>query len=269
MVFFFLPDSPGSAKFLDETEQTEAVERLQTIDRTAKSKLQWKQVISGLMDYKNYVHMTIHFCCNYSFSGLSNFLPTIVETLGYTSVKAQGLSAPPYLASFICCMVAAVVSDRWGNRGYVVTFFATMGAAGYLILTCVEDESKTAARYAGIWLATCGIFPALSINITWMLNNQGGESKKGAGMAMLAIFGQCSSLISTSVFPNKDAPFYTKGCALGCAFTGLIAILALGLHVSLTIENRRRDRVYGEVSEEQRVDVTDGGDQNPHFRYLT
>lgn len=156
-----------------------------------------------------------------------------------------------------------------GDRGYVVTFFATMGAAGYLILTCVEDESKTAARYAGIWLATCGIFPALSINITWMLNNQGGESKKGAGMAMLAIFGQCSSLISTSVFPNKDAPFYTKGCALGCAFTGLIAILALGLHVTLTMENRRRDRVYGEVSEEQRVDVTDGGDQNPHFRYLT
>jgi dipeptide/tripeptide permease len=269
VVFLFLPDSPGSAKFLDETEQTEAVERLQTIDRTAKNKLQWKQVTSGLKDYKNYVHMTIHFCCNFSFSALSNFLPTIIQTMGYTSVNAQGLSAPPYFASFLCCIVAAVVSDRWGNRGYVVTFFAVLGTIGYLILTCVTVGSKTGARYTGIWLATCGIFPALSINIVWLLNNQGGESKKGAGMAMLAIFGQCSSLISSSVFPNKDAPFYTTGCALGCVFTGLIAILAMGLHISLTLENRKRDRLYGQVSEHHRVDVTEGGDQNPAFRYLT
>ncbi|KAJ5313448.1 ATP synthase subunit 9 [Penicillium atrosanguineum] len=240
VVFLFLPDSPGSAKFLSETEQTEAVERLQTVDRTAKGKMQWSQVFQGLTDYKNYVHMVIHFCCNYSFSGLSNFLPTILTNMGYTSINAQGLAAPPYLASFFCCVAAALVSDRWGNRGYVVTFFALMGTAGYLILTCVQDESNTATRYAGVWLATCGIFPSLSINITWLLNNQGGDSKKGAGMAMLAIFGQCSSLISSSVFPDADAPLYTKGCALGCAFTGLIAVLAMGLHVSLTLENKKK-----------------------------
>lgn len=151
----------------------------------------------------------------------------------------------------------------------LISFFASIATIGYLLLTCVQDESKTAARYAGIWLATCGIFPALALNITWMLNNQGGESKKGAGMALLAVFGQCSSLISSSVFPNSDAPLYTTGCAIGCAFTGLIAILAMGLSVKLTLENRRRDRVYGVVGINERVDVTDGGDNHPKFRYLT
>ena len=268
-MFFYLPDSPGSAKFLDETEQTQAVERLQNIDRTAKNKMNWQQALSGLKDYKNYVHMTIHFCCNYSFAGLSNFLPTIIETMGYSSVDAQGLTAPPYFASFICCICAAIASDRWGNRGWVVSIFAAIGTVGYLILTCVQDESKTATRYAGVWLATCGIFPALSINITWLLNNQGGESEKGAGMAMLAVFGQCSSLISSSVFPDTDAPFYTTGCALGSGMTGFIMILAIGLHVKLTMENKRRDREYGEVDENTRIDVTEGGDKNPHFRFLT
>lgn len=133
----------------------------------------------------------------------------------------------------------------------------------------MQDETKTAARYAGIWLATCGIFPALALNVTWMLNNQGGESKKGVGMALLAVFGQCSSLISSSVFPNSDAPLYTMGCAIGAAFTGLIAVLAMGLTFKLTLENRRRDRVYGLVSVDERVDVTDGGDNHPKFRYLT
>ncbi|KAJ5609818.1 hypothetical protein N7528_009084 [Penicillium herquei] len=268
VVFYCLPDSPGTARFLTESEQTEAVERLHTLDRTAKNRLDWRQVSSGLTDYKNYVHMLIHFCCNYSFSGLSNFLPTILESLGYTSVNAQGLAAPPYFASFLGCIAASMVSDRWGNRGLVVIFSAMVGTAGYLILTCVQDESKTAARYAGIWLATMGIYPALSINITWMLNNQGGESKKGVGMAILAIFGQCSSLISSSVFPESDAPLYTTGCAIGCAFTGFIIVLAFGLHLCLTLENKRRDRLYGMVNQDDRVDVTDG-DLNSNFRYLT
>ncbi|CAG7935150.1 unnamed protein product [Penicillium salamii] len=265
VVYFYLPDSPGTAKFLTETEQTEAIERLQEIDTTAKNKVRWSQVLSGLKDYKNYVHMAIHFCCNYSFAGLSNFLPSIIQAMGYTSINAQGLSAPPYLVSFLCCVAAAFLSDRLANRGGLITFFAILGTIGYIMLTCV-DETKTAARYAGIWLATCGIFPALALNVTWLLNNQGGESKKGAGMAILAIFGQCSSLISSSVFPDADAPLYTKGCAIGSALTGCIAILAVGLSISLSRENRRRDRLYGAVGDE-RVDVTDG-DANVKFRYL-
>ncbi|CAG8126649.1 unnamed protein product [Penicillium salamii] len=250
VVYFYLPDSPGTAKFLTETEQTEAIERLQEIDTTAKNKVRWSQVLSGLKDYKNYVHMAIHFCCNYSFAGLSNFLPSIIQAMGYT---------------LLCCVAAAFLSDRLANRGGLITFFAILGTIGYIMLTCM-DETKTAARYAGIWLATCGIFPALALNVTWLLNNQGGESKKGAGMAILAIFGQCSSLISSSVFPDADAPLYTKGCAIGSALTGCIAILAVGLSISLSRENKRRDRLYGAVGDE-RVDVTDG-DANVKFRYL-
>ena len=87
-------------------------------------------------------------------------------------------------------------------------------------------------------------------------------------MAILAIFGQCSSLISSSVFPDADAPLYTKGCAIGSALTGLIAVLAMGLSVALIRENRRRDRVYGVVGVDERVDVTEGGDNNTKFRYL-
>lgn len=64
-------------------------------------------------------------------------------------------------------------------------------------------------------------------------------------------------------------PFYVKGCAIGCAFTGLIVILSLGLHLKLEHENRRRDRLYGEVEANAHVDVTDGGDKNARFRYLT
>lgn len=165
IVFFLLPDSPSSAKFLTERQQTLAVERMQTRDHTKKSQVQWKQFFAGVTDYRNLVHMMIHFMCNYSFAGLSNFLPTIVQGMGYSSINAQGLTAPVYFASFLLCVAVAFVSDKWGMRGFIIAGFAAMGTVGYLLLAIIEDADKPGVRYFGVWLAVCGIFPALCINV--------------------------------------------------------------------------------------------------------
>jgi hypothetical protein len=66
-----------------------------------------------------------------------------------------------------------------------------------------------------------------------------------------------------------ERPFYIRGCAIGCGFTGLISILALGLHFKLEHENKKRDREYGTVEDNTQVDVTVSGDKNVNFRYLT
>ena len=86
--------------------------------------------------------------------------------MGYTSVNAQGLTAPVYFASFCCCILAAWLSDKYGRRGFTVAVAATMGAIGYLLLAAIEDESKNGVRYFGVWLAVCGVFPALCINVS-------------------------------------------------------------------------------------------------------
>ncbi|KAF6843372.1 major facilitator superfamily transporter [Colletotrichum musicola] len=239
VTWFFLADSPGTAKYLSDEDRTYAVERLQVRDRTRKSGVRWDQIFAGMTDYQNYVHTLIHLCNNYSFAALSNFLPTIVRDMGYSSVTAQGLTAPPYFAAFVCCVAAAWASHRYGKRGYIVSGGAAIGTVGYLTLVLVQDESQLAARDVGIVLASCGVFPAMCINITWLLNNQGGDSKKGAGLAILATLGQCSLFVSSVVFPSSDG------------------------------ENRRRDRELGPVNEDTTIDVTDVGDKHRNFRYLT
>ncbi|KAF4344069.1 retrograde regulation protein [Fusarium beomiforme] len=268
-VYFFLADSIQSARFLTAAEKDASIARLGTKDTTSKEKLNWKQATSGLKDYKTYVHATIHFCCNYSFAGLANFLPTIVQSLGYSSIHAQGLTAPPYLAAFILCVSAAFFSDRYGNRGYVIAGCSAMGGIGYLLLAIVEDMGKSNIRYLGIWFAVMGVFPCLTLNITWLLNNQGGETKRGIGLAILAILGQCSSFLSSAVYPKTDAPFFVKGCSIGCALTFMITVLSLGLHFMLVRENRRRDRENGPVEDHEQIDVTMIGDNHPKFRYFT
>lgn len=104
--------------------------------------------------------------CNYSFAGLSNFLPTILEGMGHSSINAQGLTAPVYLASFILCVTVAFLSDKYGGRGLFIAVFSMMGASGYAILASIKDETKSDIRYLGVWLAVCGVFPCLCLNVS-------------------------------------------------------------------------------------------------------
>ncbi|RDA94516.1 hypothetical protein CP533_2701, partial [Ophiocordyceps camponoti-saundersi (nom. inval.)] len=265
-IYFFLIDSPATARFLTAEEQLLAVERLQLRDSTARRGVRWGQVLASLQDYKTYVHAGIHFSANYSFAALSNFLPTIVHDMGHDPVSAQGLTAPAYFAAFLLCVVTSYLSDRTGWRGVMLAGSAVVAVVGYGLLVGCRDAGS---RYVGVWLAACGSFPALSLNVTWQLNNQGGDSKRGAGLAIFLTLGQCSSFVSSAVFPTSDAPFYTRGCAVGCGLTGLMLVLALGMHFALEAENRRRDRMYGPADAEGEVDVTEAGDDHADFRYVT
>jgi MFS family permease len=204
-VFFFLPDSPATAKFLTADEQTLAIERLQMRDTTAKSKVDWKQFRAGILDWKTYVHALIQFSWNYSFASLSNFLPTIISSMGYKSITAQGLTAPPYFGAFLCCIAVAFISDRWGKRGPLIAFLGCVSLVGYLILTLVSNEQSVGARYGGIWFTCCGVFPIAALNLTWILNNLGSDSKRGGSIAVVATIGQLTSFLGSAVFPNKFA----------------------------------------------------------------
>ncbi|UDD65594.1 hypothetical protein AFCA_012770 [Aspergillus flavus] len=267
IVWLLLMDSPSTAKFFTNEERTFAVERMETRDTTRKSSLSRAQLFAGLTDYKNYCHACLHFCCNYSFAGLSNFLPTIVHSMGYDSVQAQGLTAPPYFGAFLSSILVAWLSDRYGSRGWILAISASVATVGYALLA---TQTGTAVRYVAIWLTSCGIFPALAINMTWMLNNNAGDTKKGIGMSLLAIIGQCSSFLASFMYPNSAAPYFVKGTAIGCGLTGIIVPVGLVLHFSYAAENRRRDREFGPVPQgDGPIDVSAVGDKHNHFRLLT
>lgn len=86
-----------------------------------------------------------------------------------------------------------------------------MSTIGYALLA---TQTGTAVRYVAIWLTSCGIFPALAINMTWMLSNNAGDTKKGVGMSLLAIIGQCSFFLAAFMFPDADGYAQTRAFPL-------------------------------------------------------
>ncbi|KAK7935950.1 pantothenate transporter liz1 [Apiospora marii] len=252
VAYFCLPDTPQHARFLTGPEKQAATARgvKQVGDSPAArvGGIHWPDVLATLRDPKPWLTAFMYFSCNVSYASLPVFVPTILNQMGFGGVTAQGLSAPPFFLSACLTVLTTWVADRTRQRGLMIIALSLMAGVGYVMLaTC----KSVAARYAGVFLAAAGVFPAIGNILPWVMNNQGSDSRRGAGMVMLNAVGQCGPLLGTNIFPARERPYYVKGQSVCAAFMFFTALLALALRLLLMRENRRLDRRYGTLEEQR------------------
>lgn len=208
----------------------------------------------------------IIFCLNTAFGSLPAYLTTILQAMGYTSLRAQGFSACPYLTAYVVCITASYISDRVRMRGIFVTFFCCAGAAGYVILATVHT---TGVRYFATFLVCAGVFPAVALTFAWVTDNQGSASKRGAGLAIFGMVGQCGPILGARLFPKTDEPWYSKGMWICAGILFAAAGVACILSFCLRYQNKKRDDKFGKSDLDYvPPEVSDKGDDHPLYRYV-
>ena len=148
----------------------------------------------------------MYFSNNVGFSSLPVFLPTILKDMGFTAIDSQGLTAPPFFVSFLVTIFSTWVADKTQQRGLTIMVLATIGGIGYVLLATVKTVG---VRYFGVFLAASGIFPGESMYsgitlhsfndcskgianiLPWVTNNQGSDTRRGTGIMLLNLIGQC------------------------------------------------------------------------------
>ncbi|KAJ5159766.1 uncharacterized protein N7482_006770 [Penicillium canariense] len=276
--WILIPDSPGRARFL--TRRQRVVARLRLGDNqpdyrhSSAKQFNWREILKTAADPKAYIAAFMFFSCNVAFSSLPVFLPTIIKDMGYSSLSAQALSAPPYLVAFVVVLVTAWASDRTRTRSPYLIGHALVSSAAYLAIaatgyfhTHLSPQLHTFIRYICVYPATAGFFSAITLIITWSMDNRVEKEGKGASIAILNFIGQCGPLLGTRLYPESDRPWYIRGMATCSFFMVLVAILAFGLRVLLQRANRRAgETVYQPVdragpvrSGEERDELMGGG----------
>jgi MFS family permease len=181
----------------------------------------------------------MYFSVNVSFASLPVFLPTILKGMGFSSINAQGLSAPPYCFAFITSLGSTYIADRTGQRGIVIIVSSLVGAIGYTILATVKSVGP---RYFAVFLAAAGMFPAIFNIGPWVVNNQGSDTKRGTGIVILQMLGSCGPILGTRLYPSDQGVYYVQGMAICAGFMYLSAILAFVLRCYLVWENKKADQ---------------------------
>jgi hypothetical protein len=179
----FVPDGPGVAKWLSPRQREVAVLRLRSERDNAdeendnekyhyqskKGGVNFREVLQTLKDPKCYLTAGMFFSCNVAFSSMPVFLPSIIRDMGFSSITAQGLSAPPYLFAFVVVVATAYYSDRLQSRSSFIMLHSLLATMGYgtIALSGYLRTANTVVRYIALYPAVAGFFSAITIIITW------------------------------------------------------------------------------------------------------
>ncbi|KAK5468804.1 hypothetical protein LTR20_003150 [Exophiala xenobiotica] len=255
--FWILPDWPETAKFLKDDERQLLIRRLE-LDVKDATMSHWnkktaKRVFGDIKIYLGY-------------SG-ALFTPTILKQLGWTSIHAQVMSIPIFVAATIFALTAAVLSDRLRHRfGFILTG-CVVTTIGYVILLNMEHVA-VGARYFALYLVICGGYIAQPITLVWVNNNMSGHYKRGVSSALMVGFGNCGGIVASNMFLSSQAPTYHLGFGLGLALVWLCVFSSIALFFYIRRENRlrdegRRDDRY-QLPEDEKHNL---GDDHPAFRF--
>ncbi|KAB5535164.1 major facilitator superfamily domain-containing protein [Coniochaeta sp. 2T2.1] len=241
--FFILPNFPRTTSWLTEEERALAVWRLEDDigeDDWIDSKHQtfWQGAKMAFMDIKTYVLMVLLFCIVAS-GTVTNFFPTVVQTLHYNTINSLLLTAPPYVLAVITTYINATHADRTGERYWHITIPLWFAIVAYII---AATTSATAPRYLAMMLMVPSVYTGYVVALAWISNTMPRPpAKRAAGLAFINAVSNTSSIYASYMYPKSAGPQYTVAFAVNCCTAFIAIVAATVLRFMLARLNKKLD----------------------------
>nr|KAK5441280.1 hypothetical protein LTR18_007124 [Exophiala xenobiotica] len=272
VAYFWLPSRPDTAWFLNDAEKAAARARhLRDASRVVNSEFDLKACFATWKDPKFALWVVIAFTYPVAFSTTSNFLPQIVQRLGYSVVKTNLWTVAPNSVGFVVLLCVTKSSDYFRERTFHIVFSLCLSLIGMIILAAIDVlENKGVAYFACFLMAAGAYIPSCLVH-SWHNNNNLEENSRAATTGLLVGLGNLGGIISAATFRVQYAPGYipTLIATSCCNVTCIVFTLALGLYMKR--ENARRNKEQGVVikAEDVETDTLQEGERSPNWRYFT
>ena len=183
ILFFFIPSFPEDAKWLTDEERNYIRARLQ-VDQgrsAAERKITLRDVGRVFKDYNIYLGGLMYFGLIVPAYSYAFFAPTIIATYGYSAIRTQLFSVPPWACAFAFSMIIAYLSDKFKHRFLFALIPICVAITGFGILITVHHNYHL--EYAGLFLVTMGTYSAMPVIVCWFNMNLSGHHRRAVGTA--------------------------------------------------------------------------------------
>jgi MFS family permease len=263
-----LPTRPDKCKFLTPQDRYIALERINREHKeSALERTRAIHVKQALFNINNIICGLGFFFINVSVQSFSLFLPTILSALGWTALKTQFYTVPPYTVACLWAIFIAWVSDRTQMRGIFCILGSVLAIIGYSVLFTAKTDG---IKYMAVFLASSGAFPLGPAFLAWALNNAAGPSVRAITGGYVVALGNCGAILATWTYLTTDAPDYRRGHAIniGCQCVALMLAVVGILYIKWENAKRERGERDGRLSGLSREEQDALGYLHPEFRYM-
>jgi Major Facilitator Superfamily len=214
------------------------VERMRLDHTDSKDQqIHWKQLFSGLFDYKIWLYTLIFFSQSCSVYSVSFFLPTIITNMHISTSVAvnQALTVPVYLFGLFLVIAFAWSTDRFKDRLYHNIVSEIFCIIGFIILLSVKTAG---VLYFATMLGTL-CFASSPALMAWNNDNVVGTTKSAFAVGLMIMGGNLSGVLASQMY--KDAPYYFQSHMVNFCLQVFSVILVFVLRFAIKRENRKLD----------------------------
>lgn len=176
---------------------------------------------------------------NFHASSISfqNFLPTVINTLGYSRIISLVLTFPPYLFAAIMAVAIAHSSGHFNERTWHITASKCIVIVGFILAVATLNIP---ARMVGVFMFVGFTFSVNNIILGWVSSTLGQTNeKKAVSIAIANSFANISSIYMPYLWPATDGPRYVPAWIASIAFSGGCVALAWALKFVLKLQNKK------------------------------
>lgn len=271
--YFLIYDYPDTAGFLSAEEKELWLARLKASgDATDVEPFTWQNVVNALSDISVWLYAVQFIGMSLPLYTLSLFLPTIIKNLGYSNAAAQLLTVPPYALGFLTTITIAHLSFLFNLRSPFIIWSCIFAAIGYIVLL---SDLGSAAQYAGVMIATAGIYPATAIVLSWPANNASGQTKRAVACALQISVGILGgAVVGSQMYRPSQSPGYKLGHGMALGFLTIAAVSAALQY--LLLKRRNADKALrrsnsgqtdATLTESAAVNGHETGDRSVNWTY--
>lgn len=266
--WFFLPDSPLSAKFLSTEEKALHAERMRQNEQGIGNRIfKWNQFWEAIRDVNTWLYAFWVFAANIPNSTATSFGNILVTGMGYTKKESLLLVTPLGAYEVVVLIGLTYLAGKTNQRLWCCIAGHIPSIVGAILMATTNKVPALIGFYltGGIPIGWTTILALQSTNVA-------GSTKKITVTSIGVIAYTVGNIISPQTFQTKDAPRYLPAKISICILYFLITVDLHLIRWFAVRENRRRDKEREELGDKYVVeenheflDLTDR--ENKEFRY--
>ncbi|KAL2008283.1 hypothetical protein VTN00DRAFT_8265 [Thermoascus crustaceus] len=252
--YYWLPGTPQEARWLTPAEKEVArAHSLRDRSKVVCEDFSIKLAFQQWKDPKMIMWSIIAFTYTNPFTTSANFLPQIVQRLGYSVVKTNLMTVPPNLLGFVVLLIVTWSSDHLRERTFHICFALTLSLIATIVLATIDVTQNKGVAYFCMFLLASGAYIPSCLVQSWHNNDNLSENARAATTGILY------------------APQYVPTLAATAASAATCIVFTLGFRLWMKTENRRRNKEQGInlKAEDVDTDMLQDGEKSPNWRWFT
>ncbi|KAK5114383.1 hypothetical protein LTR85_010205 [Meristemomyces frigidus] len=205
------------------------------------------------------------------YSPPTQYLTLSLKHLGFSTLHVNLLTIPSTAATCFTLYGITWLSERLNERSLVASL------QNIWVLPCLMAFRWWHGANTDRWSTYAVVTVMLSypychaIVVSWASRNSGSVRTRSVSAAFYNMMVQTGNIVSSNIYRTDDAPLYHRGNSVLLALDFFAIALFAATKLYYTTRNRRRERVWDAMSEEQRAEYLDTtkheGNKRLDFRF--